>query len=215
VSDVASYYTSQQFQKFANEWDIQHVTSSAQYPQSNGLSESCVKKAKKLLKKCKQDGSDPIIALLDLRATPMAIGYSPCEMLMVRQIRTFLPIAPSQLTPSTVLHGKVRSKLISQKADQKRKYDKHAKQLKPMNVGDKVRIQQGAVWNPAAITEQNSERSYTVKTPGGKQYVRNRRHLQKTPVSSPAKAKNPGESLGTPLESASPCQPKPLQTETL
>jgi len=68
----------------------------------------------------------------------MAIGYSHCAMLMGRKIRTFLPIAPSQLTPSTVPHNKVRSNLISQKANQKRKYDKHAKQLKPMNVGDKV-----------------------------------------------------------------------------
>ena len=64
------------------------------------------------------------------------------------------------------------------------------------------------------MTEQNSERSYTVKTPNGGQYVRNRRHLQKTPVSFPAKASPTGETLGTPLELASPCQPKPLQTET-
>ncbi|KAL4224450.1 hypothetical protein ACF0H5_017902 [Mactra antiquata] len=50
------------------------------------------------------------------------------------------------------------------KAAQKRKYDKHAKQMKPINVGDNVRIQQGVFWNPAVVTEQNSDRQYHVKT---------------------------------------------------
>jgi hypothetical protein len=50
-----------------------------------------VKKVKTLLKKCKQDGTDPLIAILELRATPLSIGYSPTEILMGRKIRTFIP----------------------------------------------------------------------------------------------------------------------------
>ncbi|XP_056107597.1 uncharacterized protein K02A2.6-like [Rhinichthys klamathensis goyatoka] len=39
ISDNASQYTCQQFRDFAKQWDFIHVTSSPEYPQSNGLAE--------------------------------------------------------------------------------------------------------------------------------------------------------------------------------
>ena len=140
VSDGASYYTSQEFKDFTNELDINHVRSSPQYPKSNGLSESCVKKIKTLLKKCKQDGTDPLIALLELRATPLSIGYAPTEILMGRKIRTFIPMSTKSLTPKTIDYKKIRSLLEEKRCSQKKNYDKHSRSLKPFNVGEKVRI---------------------------------------------------------------------------
>ena len=40
------------------------------FPQSNGLVENSVKQAKNLLDKCKKDGSDPLLGLLNLRNVP-------------------------------------------------------------------------------------------------------------------------------------------------
>ena len=48
-SDNGNQYTSQAFHDFTWTWDFQHVTSSPEYPQSNGLSERAVRSAKKLL----------------------------------------------------------------------------------------------------------------------------------------------------------------------
>ena len=39
TTDNGRQYTSEQFQKFVCDWDIQHITSSPTYPQSNGLAE--------------------------------------------------------------------------------------------------------------------------------------------------------------------------------
>ena len=43
---------------------------SPRYPQSNGLAEKTAQTIKLLLKKCKEAGDDPYLALLDLRNTP-------------------------------------------------------------------------------------------------------------------------------------------------
>ena len=49
TTDNGRQYTSKQFQQFVCDWDIQHITSSPTYPQSNGLAERAVWSAKELL----------------------------------------------------------------------------------------------------------------------------------------------------------------------
>lgn len=65
---------------------------------------------KKLLKKAK----DPYLALLAYRATPIANGYSPAELLMGRRLRIPVPQHPSLLDPElpdgTVVAEKEREK---------------------------------------------------------------------------------------------------------
>ena len=52
-SDNGSPHSSHEFEQFMTSYDIEHVTSSPHYPQSNGKVENAIKTAKNLLKKSK------------------------------------------------------------------------------------------------------------------------------------------------------------------
>lgn len=63
--------------------------SSPHHQQSNGKAESAVKIAKNLLKKAKDAGTDPLLALLAWRNTPsQGFNSSPAERLMSRKTKT-------------------------------------------------------------------------------------------------------------------------------
>ena len=78
--------------QFVEEYGLSHVTSSPNYPHSNGFIESQVKSIKRALKKAKRSISDPNIALLCLRAIPIDNKLpSPAELLLGRQVQDNLP----------------------------------------------------------------------------------------------------------------------------
>ncbi|UYV76907.1 K02A2.6-like [Cordylochernes scorpioides] len=76
--------TTSAFTKFASEVGFRHITSSPKHPQSYGQAEAAVKIVKNLMKKNK----DPVLALMEYRATPLANGLSPAELLFGRKILT-------------------------------------------------------------------------------------------------------------------------------
>ena len=93
VSDQGTQFTSEQYTSFAKEYNIKITHSSPRYPQSNGFIESMVKITKQILERCKQTTSDPHIAMLLYRATPLQSGMaSPAELLSQRRYQTTLPI---------------------------------------------------------------------------------------------------------------------------
>ena len=83
-TDGASYFTSEQFERFLKDWNIRHETSSPTHASSNGLSEVYVKIAKRILQKAKEDDRDPYLPLLEYRNTPLKCGFSPSQLLMGR-----------------------------------------------------------------------------------------------------------------------------------
>ena len=94
-SDNGPCYKSAQFASFAMSYGFQHHTSSPKYAQSNGMAERTVQTAKSLLKKA----TDPYLALLSYRSTPLNYGYSPAQILMCRQIRSTVPVTKASLRP--------------------------------------------------------------------------------------------------------------------
>ena len=172
VSDNGPQYSSAVFEEFSKEYEFDHMTSSPKYPQANGEAERAVKTTKQLLEK----NSDPYLALLAYRSTPLENGYSPSELLMGRKLRTTLPIAPKQLKPSLPKESVLREKERKLKKRNKRNFDSRhkVKDLQPLQPGDTVWIPESK--SEGTIVEQSDPRSYTVRVQNGT-IRRNRRDL--------------------------------------
>ena len=69
MTDNGAPITAEEFRKFAQKYDFEHVTSSPHYPRSNGKVEAAVKSAKRMLKKTRESGADQYLVLLDIRNT--------------------------------------------------------------------------------------------------------------------------------------------------
>lgn len=107
------------------------------------------------------------------------IGLSPAQLLMGRRLRTKLPTSSALLTTETM--SQVHEQLKQRQKKQKQYYDRMAKYLPDLQPGEGIRIQKGDSWKPAVVLGKHEQpRSLIVKTPDGKLFRRNRRHLRKT-----------------------------------
>ena len=90
-SDNGPCYSSEEFYQFSVGYGFQHVTSSPQFPQSNGFADSLVRTAKATLKKCTLGKSDPILAFPLLCSTPVSNSLPPtAELLYKIPVRSVL-----------------------------------------------------------------------------------------------------------------------------
>ena len=173
ISDNGPQYSAAVFSKFAEDYGFVHMTSSPKYPQANGEAERVVRTIKSLLKKCSGKAEDPYLALMAYRATPLACGYSPAELLMGRAIRTTVPISSGKLTPAVPDLAILREQEKRTNDQQKNEFDcRHrARSLTPLNHGDRV-------WLPseqmsATVLANAGERSYELSTYTGNIIRRN------------------------------------------
>ena len=181
-SDNGPQFSSRDFKAFAQSWGFTHKTSSPMHPQSNGKAESAVKTAKTIMKRARDAKTDAWKAVLEYRNTPsQGLGSSPAERFYERCTRGVVPSHPNLLgQPKTQL----RSDLQRQRDVQKKCYDRTAKDLPPLDIGDVVRIQPPkekgeAPWREAVVEECLRNRSYRVRTYEGRLLRRNRRQLKK------------------------------------
>ena len=149
VSDNGSQYSntrnvfgdSHEFRKFSKDWGFRHITSSPEYPQSNGAAERAVQTAKRIFRKSAADNKDPFEGLLKYRNTPFEdIGSSPAQLLMGRRTRIMIPTHRCLLLPQTPECCKVVKGLQHRQLVSKKYYDRNGRDLPPLDVGDKVRI---------------------------------------------------------------------------
>ena len=181
VSDNGLQYSSLEFKAFALSWEFTHITTGPGFAQSNGQAERTVQTVKNILKKAAKDKTDPYLALLAYRNSPLdGVGLSPSQLMMSRRTKSKLPTSASLLKPSVRDGNDIHDKLRQRQDEQKRHHDVGAYELPPLRPGDTVRIRQSAFlggnWDKAAVvsTNHNAPRSYIVTTPDGRKYRRNR-----------------------------------------
>ncbi|GFO24240.1 Pol polyprotein [Plakobranchus ocellatus] len=208
ISDNGPQFASREFAQFTEVYGILHKTSSPLHPESNGEAERAVRTIKNLLRKA----SDPYIALLNYRATPLQHGKSPAELLMGRQLPTKVPVPSDCYKPNWpyLKHFQKSDKQI--KLSQKKNYDKRhrAKPLSQLHPGEKVWIttpkhQEAVTTRPV---DQLNNRSYIIGTQWGQQR-RNRFHLRKRDVTSRP------EGSSAALPSATSTLPRSLRPPTM
>ncbi|KAK7907206.1 hypothetical protein WMY93_015818 [Mugilogobius chulae] len=195
ITDNGRQFTSQRFKDFATQWDFTHVTSSPEYPQSNGLAERAVRSAKNLMEKSHRDKTDVFLSLLNLRNIPRdsKLG-SPAQRLMSRQTRTTLPVSKRLLAPDMLKPEEVHDQLHNKRLTQKMYYDKTSRPLQPLMEGQVVRLQTPKGFDrTGVVTETCKEpRSYLIQS-DGQTYRRNRKHI--LPVAEPAPTQSDPQDL--------------------
>ena len=112
---------------FSRQCGFNHVTRSPYYLQSNGLAERAVRSAKDLLEKCKRDGTDINLALLNQRNTPHdEILGSPAQRLMSRRLKSTIPCPGDLLKRQQFDDTMVKNRLSQKRQQQKKYYDRRA-----------------------------------------------------------------------------------------
>ena len=144
------------------------------------MAEHGVKMCKQLLKKCHSNWYNFRKALHEFRNTPRVDGISPSQMVFGRRQKGVLPCLPSAyetIDQNSALEGRRHMKQI-----QKLNYDKHAKELPKLEIGQSVYLQNpfNRTWDSHGIIKniRSNGRSYEVENSDGKIYLRNRRFLR-------------------------------------
>ena len=200
ITDNGPQFVAQWFADFAQEYHFRHITSSPYYPRSNGEVERAVETIKSLLRK----ESDPYQALLAYRVTPLSNGYSPCQLLMGRMLRSTLPSTRETRKSSTPNRDSVIDKEERQRKKQKENYNHRyrARELPVLFPGDTVWMSDCR--EHGIIGSQVGSRSYDVTTPNGS-FRRNRRNL--------IYISQPRGSSGTPTANSVQSPDSPLVSE--
>ena len=173
-------FNSAEFQQFSQDWNFEHITSSPNYPQSNGQAERAVQTMKQRMARCKKDGSDWQQALQELRSTPIKDLPSPAEILHGRPARTVNGQAPAY--PVNMDEVKQKLELKQEQYAQNYNHRHRVTPLAPLHLQQSVLIQHcSGNWEPATVQQIGPEpRSYLCTTNSGKVFRRNRRQIRET-----------------------------------
>ena len=204
ATDGAAVFTSDTMKKFCDTWGVRQRISSAYYARSNKRAEVGVKSAKRLIQENTNNGGDLCNdsfarALLSHRNTPDPdTKVSPAEIIYGRRLRDHIPRYSYTPQEAWATYAQKREESFLQRHFAKREsLNEHAKQLKPLLVGQTVYIQDQAGNNPkrwnksGTIVEALPFDSYIVRVDGSRKVTkRNRKFLRAyTPfkkVESPA-----------------------------
>ena len=127
-----------------------------------------------------EGGEDPHLALLAYITTPLMHNLpTPAELLNSRKFRCLLPVQIKQHEQTR----QQRQTMQRMNLQQARHYNKNARDLPKLNIGDTVYIQLKPnirKWTPGIIVHTGLEnlRTYSVQTTQGGQYVRNRNFIR-------------------------------------
>ena len=134
--------------------------------------------------KAVESNNDPHLALLNYRNAPIeGFTVSPAQMMMSRRLRSRIPMISKKLEQKV---QKVAIKTIKTvQTKQKEYYDKRiGKENSILQTGDKIRYRNYKdKWTKGKIVEREKTRNrhYTIKNAEGKEVVRNRKLIFRTP----------------------------------
>ena len=126
-SDNGLQYTVQVLKLFSKEWKVKHVTSTPEYPKSNGFVKRHIQIVKNLLTKAKQSGKDPYLAMLESRNCPVENSSSPAQLIYGRCLRSFLPIYLENLKKISIDDDDIQDEKVQKQSKKAFYYDQHAK----------------------------------------------------------------------------------------
>ena len=171
VSDNGPCYTSDSFTTLMKEYNVNHVTSSPHYPQSNGLAEKYVQIVKNLFYKSKEEGKVLFKCLMVYHNTPLSNSLSsPMQILTSRSARSSLPMS----------HAARKQRGLDCEDFRNHCKNEHLP-LHDLHLNQVVMYQDPASkrWYPATITKLCQEpRSYIITTKQGVQYRKTQAHLK-------------------------------------
>ena len=230
-SDGARVFTSEDIKAFCKNWGICQRISSAYHPTSNKRAELGVKSAKRLVREnLGPNGSinsDKMAkALLAHRNTPDAESKtSPAMIVYGRPVRDHIP--KRHYTPNAVwsdLAEKREQCFLKRHYLQAERWEKGAKNLKALEIGDNVYVQEQhgshpKKWSKSGIVvEITGHDSYLIKLDGsGKLTRRNRQFLRKfqpfkqTIVDPSTSLSSPGDEQTAPVNLLQQILDNPLQ----
>ena len=144
VSDKGPCYLAETFTKLMADYNVNHITSSLFYPQSDGLAEKYVQIMKNLFYKAKEEDTDLYKSLMIYRNTPLSHKLqSPLQILQSQTARTQLPMSSAARIQQGLGSEQLR---VSNKTEHLPTHDFHIGQsvmyLNPVNKR----------WYPATIT---------------------------------------------------------------
>ena len=161
-SDNRPCYSSREFHNFLSFYQVDHITSSPHYPQSNGFAEALVGITKKLMEKSVKEGKPWNYGLLQYRTTPISSTLpSPLEMLTGRRPHSSLPQLPSSIGKNMET-SRICQELLRR---QPNNTSTGAMDLEP---GQPVFVKEvnGNVWRTATVDQPAAEpHSYWVRFP--------------------------------------------------
>ena len=162
-SDNRPCYSSREFHNFLSFYQVDHITSSPHYPQSNGFAEVLVGITKKLMEKSVKEGKPWNYGLLQYRTTPISSTLpSPLEMLTGRRPCSNLP----QLPPS--ISNNMETSRICQELLRRQPNNTTSLGAMDLEPGQPVFVKEvnGNVWRTATVDQPAAEpHSYWVRFP--------------------------------------------------
>ena len=170
VSDNGPCYTSEIFKGLMKEYQVNHITSSPHYPQSNSLAEKYIQIVKNLFHKAKE-GQDLHKCLMVYRNTPLSSQLpSPMHILSSRATRSSLPLSNAVKKQMGIQSEELRCR---QKNQHLPTHD--------LSLNQTVMYQEPVSKKcyPAKITRLCDElRSYIITTKEGTQYRKTQTYLK-------------------------------------
>ena len=156
--------------------------------------------------------SDPYLAMLEYRKTPVVGLASPAKLLMSRQLRSISPVLPKHLDSKVIPPSSFQQARERQQKLQSESYKRHSKDLKPLLKDQTVwvKLDPNARWQKALILEkyEYAPQSYILQTEKGKIYRQNRQQIRERNQGMPNKlhfeATSPEPSMPVDKPHASP-----------